>query len=172
MAKGKKRNVIRGAVCGLVAGAAGSAAMDGYWWAVKNAPGSRPEQKPKAGDKDQKKDEPSTQIVADKASEAITGHEVPKKKKAAAGIGVHYATGSTWGVPFGMIAARLPGWGLLAGLLYGVFIWLTFDEIALRSLDIAPDAKETPTSEHLQALGAHLVYGSTTALFTRLLLKL
>ncbi|MBF6614014.1 MAG: DUF1440 domain-containing protein [Chloroflexi bacterium] len=171
MSKGKKQNIVLGAVCGLAAGAGAAAVMDGYWGIVKKIAGARPEQKPK-GNSDEEKKEPSTQIVADKISDAVTSHDVPKKEKAYAGIGVHYATGAAYGAFFGAAAARLPRLGLLGGLAYGVAIWLFFDEITLRLLNIAPDPKKVPVEEHAQALGAHLVYGSATALFARLLLRL
>jgi uncharacterized membrane protein YagU involved in acid resistance len=169
--KQKRRKVLAGMLAGVLAGAAATAAMDGYWTIVQNVPGERPEQKPKRGDDNQKKEEPSTQIMADKVSQAVTGHEVPKKHKAEAGVAVHYATGLLWGAAFGALAARVPRMGIVAGILYGIFIWLALDEIGLRALNIAPDAEEVPLEEHMQALGAHLVFGGATGLATRLLLR-
>ncbi|HYO48423.1 MAG TPA: DUF1440 domain-containing protein [Chloroflexia bacterium] len=169
--KMKRRNVFAGLFAGVLAGAAATAAMDGYWAIVQNVPGERPEQKPKRGDNNQEKEEPSTQIMADKVSKAVTGHEVPKKHKAEAGVAVHYATGLLWGAAFGALAARVPRLGIVAGILYGVFIWLALDEVGLRVLKIAPDAEEVPLEEHVQALGAHLIFGGATGLATRLLLR-
>jgi uncharacterized membrane protein YagU involved in acid resistance len=167
----KRRNVLAGMLAGVLAGAAATAAMDGYWAVVQNVPGERPEQKPKRGDDNQEKEEPSTQIIADKVSQAVTGREVPKKHKAEAGVAVHYATGLLWGAAFGAIASRVPRLGIVAGILYGIFIWLALDEIGLRALNIAPAADEVPLEEHVQALGAHLVFGGATGLATRLLLR-
>jgi len=169
---GKKQNPVKGAVYGVVAGAAASFAMDLYWKAAQNVMGARPEQKPKPGSTNEQKDEPSTQIVADKASDIATGHPVPKKEKAAAGVAVHYSTGVSFGGLFGLLASRKTGWGLLAGLLYGAAIWLGFDEIALRVLHIGPEPQDVPVSQHVEALGAHLVYGASLALIARLLLRL
>ena len=171
MTNDKKQNPIKGILFGLAAGAAASAAMDLYWGAVHNVPGGRPEQKPKKGGKDEQEDEPSTQIVADKISEAVTGHDVPDEDKAAAGVGVHYSTGISFGALFGLFASQRTGWGLLAGLLYGIAIWLGLDEIALRVLRMGPPPEDVPLSQHVQALGAHLVYGSVTGLVSRLLLR-
>ncbi len=170
MAKGKRQNPIKGLFCGIVAGAVASAAMDQYWNLVGNIPGDRPEQKPKKGD-NQQKDEPSTQIIADKVSKAVSGKEVPKKDKAAAGVGVHYLTGVTFGALFGIVAALRPRTGLFAGLFYGVLIWLFLDEMMLRALNIAPDPRKVPAEKHVEALGAHLVYGSATAIVAKLLLR-
>ena len=168
----KNQNPIKGAFCGLAAGAGASAVMDVYWMIVREVPGDRPEQKPKGKNDGQDEGLPSTQIIADKVSEALTGKKVPKKDKAKAGVGVHYATGLICGAPFGIAAALRPRLGIVGGLLYGAAIWALLDEIALRALDMAPDAEKVPNSEHVQALGAHLVFGSSMALLTRLLLRL
>ena len=169
---GSKQSVagVKGAISGIIAGAAASLAMDGYWALMTNRPGNRPEQKPKPGG-GQQKPEPATQVIADRIFEAATGHEIARDRKAAAGVGVHYATGMLCGAIFGAAAAGRPKLGLLAGLVYGVAIWLFIDELALRAFDVSPDAEKVPVSNHLQALGAHFVYGSVTALATRLLLR-
>jgi putative membrane protein len=172
VSKGQQQNVVKGLVAGAIAGAAGSAAMDGYWWVCRSVFGDRPEQKPKGGKDGQEEEQPSTQIIADKVSEAITGEEVPKKGKPAAGVGVHYATGVGFGALYGLVASRRPETGLLAGLIYGVAIWFFLDEIGLRALDLAPDAEKVPPSQHLQALGAHFVFGTALSVFTRPLLSI
>ncbi|HEY0070010.1 MAG TPA: DUF1440 domain-containing protein [Chloroflexia bacterium] len=169
--KGRKRqNPLKGLLVGVAAGGAASAAMDQYWGMVEHLPGERPEQQPRKGG-GQQKDEPSTQIIADRLSEAVTGKEVPREAKPAAGVAVHYLTGALQGGVFGLVAALRPRTGLLAGLLYGVAIWLFLDEITLRALNIAPDPTKVPKSIHAEALGAHLVYGGSLALFTRLFLR-
>lgn len=171
MGKRKQTGLARGMITGLVAGAAGTLLMDGYWKVVRNTFGDRPEQKPKPGDDNQEEDQPSTQIVADKISEVLTGREVPEEGKAAAGIATHYALGLTCGVVFGAMSARRPRLGLLAGMVYGAGIWLFFDEIGLRIFRIAPEADKVPLDQHAQALGAHMVYGAAIALVTKRLLK-
>jgi uncharacterized membrane protein YagU involved in acid resistance len=164
----KKQSPLVGAVCGCVAGGLGAAAMDAYWWAVQKLPGARPEQKPKSGDQQSK---PSTQIIADRVSKALTGHELPEEDKPAAGVVVHYATGIVCGGVFGVVASRSPRLSLLGGLVYGTAIWLFLDEIILRVLNVAPDPEKVPIKQHLQALGAHFVFGATTAVVTRLMLN-
>ncbi|MDQ3927697.1 MAG: DUF1440 domain-containing protein, partial [Chloroflexota bacterium] len=138
MAKGKGRrrqNPFKGILTGVLAGILASALMDQYWGIVERVPGERPEQQPAEDDPQQR---PSTQIMADKLSEALTGKEVPEGAKPAAGVAAHYVTGMLHGGLFGLVAALRPHTGLFAGLLYGVAIWLFLDEIALRALNIAP----------------------------------
>ncbi len=167
MAKKKGQNPLLGLVCGLAAGAAASALMDQYWALIEKIPGDRPEQKEKKSGKDE---EPSTVRVADAVSDKVLGHDVPKKSKAAAGEAVHYATGMACGALLGLVAAPRKGTGVAEGLAFGAAIWLFLDEIGLRLLRIAPDPREVPGEKHLEALGAHLVYGSATGLLLRLLL--
>jgi Protein of unknown function (DUF1440) len=171
MPKHKQVGLFRGAIIGLITGTAATVLMDVYWKVVKNALGERPEQKPKPGDDNQEKDEPSTQIIADKLSEAVTGEEIPEEGKAPAGVAVHYATGLMFGALFGAIAGKRPKWGLIAGLLYGAAIWLFFDELGLRAMNVAPDPRKVPPHEHLQALGAHLVYGAAMSILTKVLIR-
>ena len=155
----------------MVAGTLASAAMDLYWLLVKANPGDRPEQKPKGPGDGLKKQQPATQNVADEISEALTGREVPAESKAEAGVAVHYATGLLSGAIFGVAHARWPKLGIVAGLLYGVAIWAMINEGLLRVLNLAPSPKKVPAAEHVQALGAHLVFGASTALLTRLSLN-
>jgi uncharacterized membrane protein YagU involved in acid resistance len=169
--KGKRQNVFKGLAAGLVAGGLASFAMDTYWWVMQKSMGARPEQKPRPGD-DVKENEPATQVMADRVARALTGKEVPNEMKPAAGVGAHYAAGILSGALFGAAAALRPRLGVLGGIFYGVAIWLLVDEIGIRALDMAPNPSKVPTHEHVQALGAHMVYGSATALFTRLLLRI
>ena len=171
MSKGKQQSTLKGLFTGMLAGVAASAAMDGYWAVAGSMPGDRPEQKPKGPDSGQIKHEPATQIIADQVSKLLTGRVVPDDDKAAAGVAVHYGTGIVCGALFGIVAARRPRTGVPAGLLYGIAIWLLLDELMLRAIDVAPDAQKVPASQHFEALGAHLVFGSTLALTTRLLLR-
>jgi putative membrane protein len=164
-------HLLAGGLCGFAAGIGASAAMDAYWAIVRDKPGERPEQKPRAGDR-KRNDDPSTQEIAHAISKAVTGHKVPADKKAVAGVAVHYGFGALCGALYGMLAALRPATGLLSGLVYGIAIWLFSDEIGLRAMGVAPDARKVPVRQHVQAFGAHLVYGAGTALLSKLLLRL
>ena len=60
---------------------------------------------------------------------------------------------------------------MLGGLLYGITIWLLLDEIGLRLLNTASETEKVPPGQCLQALGAHLLYGSVTTIATRAMLR-
>lgn len=165
MSRNKMAGPFRAALAGAVAGTAASAMMDVYWWAMQGVPGARPEQQPRPGDHTPGH-EPATQNMADAFWRAVTGSEVPRDKKAVAGVAAHYAFGAACGALWGVYAAMRRRSALPEGVLYGVAIWLLGDEIAFRAAKMSPEAEKVPLSEHAQALGAHLVYGAGTAAIT------
>jgi uncharacterized membrane protein YagU involved in acid resistance len=155
----------RAALVGTVAGTAASAMMDVYWWVMQGVPGARPEQQPRPGDHTTGR-EPATQKMADAVWRAVTGSEVPRDKKAVAGVAMHYAFGAVTGALWGVYASMRRRSALPEGVLYGVAIWLLADEMAFRVARLSPEAEKVPLSEHVQALGAHVVYGAGTAAIT------
>lgn len=165
MAGKKVAGPFKAALAGTLAGAAASAMMDVYWWALQGVPGARPEQKPRPGDHTAGY-EPATQKMADSLWRAVTGSEVPDDKKAVAGVAMHYAFGAACGALWGVYSSLRRRSALPEGVLYGVAIWLLGDEMAFRVAKMSPEADKVPLSEHAQALGAHLVYGAGTAAIT------
>jgi uncharacterized membrane protein YagU involved in acid resistance len=152
-------------VAGTLAGAAGSAMMDVYWWVMQGVPGARPEQKPRPGDHSPKH-EPATQLMADTLWQAVTGSDIPRDKKAVAGVGMHYAFGSVCGALWGLYASMRGRSTMVEGVLYGVVVWLLGDEGLMRIAKVSPEAEKVPLSQHIQALGAHLIYGAGVAVVT------
>jgi uncharacterized membrane protein YagU involved in acid resistance len=161
----KMAGPLKAAVAGTLAGAAASAMMDVYWWAMQGIPGARPEQQPRPGDHTTRR-EPATQHMADALWRAVTGSDVPRDKKAVAGVAMHYAFGAACGTLWGVYSSLRSRSALPEGVLYGVIIWLLGDEMFFRLAKMSPQAEKVPLSEHLQALGAHLVYGAGTAAVT------
>jgi uncharacterized membrane protein YagU involved in acid resistance len=165
MAGKKEAGPFRAAHAGTLAGTAASAMMDVYWWAMQGVPGARPEQQPRPGDHTISR-EPATQNMADAIWRAVTGSEVPRNKKAVAGVAMHYAFGAACGALWGLYSSLRRRSALPEGVLFGVAIWLLGDEMAFRVSRMSPEADKVPLSEHAQALGAHLVYGAGTAAIT------
>jgi hypothetical protein len=148
------KNMALGAAGGLLA----SWAMNQFHRALARA-------QKLAGHDQQKKsqsssDEPSTTKVAEKISELILSHELTAKEKEIASPIVHYAFGTTVGSVYGLLASYDPLVEMGKGLLYGTAVWLVADEFMLPRIKIAKPAPAYPLSKHLEALGAHLVYGA------------
>lgn len=106
--------------------------------------------------------EPEAVLTANKISESVIGTPVPREKRKIAEPLVHYGFGALVGGLYGGLASAAPLVTLGAGSVYGALIWLLADEIAAPALGLGKGPRQTPLPRHLQALGAHLVYGLTT----------
>jgi uncharacterized membrane protein YagU involved in acid resistance len=97
--------------------------------------------------------------VAEIIAEDFFHHRLEDHEKKLAGPLVHYAFGTFTGGVYGMATELAPvaaaGWGTA----YGTTVWLGADEIGVPALGLSKSPVETPLSQHLEALGAHLVYG-------------
>lgn len=119
----------------------------------------------------QPQSEPATYKAADAVSEAVTGDDVPREYKPAAGSVVHYAFGAAVGALYGAAAARNHGVTSWAGLPFGATVWLIADEIGVPLAGLSKAPTEYPISSHASAFATHLVYGATTEAVRRLLMK-
>jgi uncharacterized membrane protein len=100
--------------------------------------------------------------VGEKLLETL-GIKVRKKQRPALNVIMHLAYGKSWGLPFGLIAARggrtpRPRDGLALGL----GVWLV-SLAELPALGIAPPLWKQSPAALAQDLGFHLVYGTATA---------
>jgi uncharacterized membrane protein YagU involved in acid resistance len=115
--------------------------------------------------------EPATYVAAAAVSEAVTGEEIPREYKPAAGSVVHYAFGAAVGALYGAAAARNRGITSWAGLPFGATVWLIADEIGVPLAGLSKAPTEYPLSSHASAFATHLVYGATTEAVRKLLMK-
>ena len=115
--------------------------------------------------------EPATYKAADAIAVRVAGEHVPREWKPAAGAAVHYTTGGAVGAIYGAAAARRPGVTALAGIPFGAAVWLLADEIGVPAAGLAKGPRAYPVSKHASALAAHLVYGITTEIVRRGLVR-
>jgi putative membrane protein len=109
-----------------------------------------------------------------KTAEAITGafgHPISQDEKKVAGPVVHYAFGATMGAVYGALAELSPTVAKGAGVPFGTAVWLGADEIAVPALHLSKKPAESPPSVHASALASHVVYGLTTDLVRRAVLR-
>jgi uncharacterized membrane protein YagU involved in acid resistance len=109
-----------------------------------------------------KHEEPATLKVAEKVSETAFEHRLNSQEKKIAEPAVHYAFGALIGAIYGGLAEVAPETTFLAGMGYGAAVWLLADEIAVPAAGLSKSPRKTPWPKHVEALGAHLVYGLTT----------
>jgi hypothetical protein len=115
--------------------------------------------------------EPATYKAADAVATTVTGEHIPRKYKPAAGAAVHYAFGGAVGAMYGAAAAsnsEITAWG---GLPFGATVWLIADEIGVPAAGLAKGPTEYSLTSHASAFATHLVYGVTTEIVRRALVR-
>ena len=160
----RKKPVYKGLIGGAVGGLAASWTMTRFQLLVSRALG---QSQPHEG-----QDEDSTVKTAKKISCGVANHELSEDEKKKAGPLVHYAYGTGIGALYGGLAQKYDATRSGFGSAYGAAAWALGDEVAVPALGLGRKPAETPASQHLQTLAAHLVYGMTLEGIRRLSLKL
>ncbi len=174
MRRRKRNQVWKGAVAGAVGGLAGSWTMDKFMSTVSDIIQSRQKQRlalqvdegklihPERTQQQRKQESDDATVQLAQRVAHVLGHELGPREKKIAGPLVHYAFGATVGAIYGELAEKDRGVSKASGVPFGAAVWLVADEIMVPALGLAQGPTAYPPSVHLQALGAHLVYGATT----------
>jgi len=155
------KSVLIGAVSGL----AGAWVMNQYWTVESKLKQQlHPAEHESAQQNLQQQHQPEnpTIEVAQSVSRAMTGHGLRDDDKENAGSAVHYAFGAAMGALYGLLSEVAPATRSGFGLAYASALWLAADEIMVPALKLSKSPGEYPVSQHLEGLGAHLLYGATT----------
>src|SRR5438132_4456863 len=157
---------IKGAVAGAIGGAAGAYTMERFqaWWNEMEQRAAPKRRAHAIKDGVAETEEPATVKAAERISKKILDTELPDELKPAAGEAVHYTTGATIGAVYGFVAEILPPARMFNGLLMGIIVWWTADNMAVPADKLRSPPAETPPSKHAYALASHLAYGLTTEL--------
>jgi len=161
--RSRKNKLSKGLIAGAVGGLAASWMMTRFQVLLSRALG---QSDPHGGE-----EEDATVKTACKVSSALLHHELSDEEKKAAGPVVHYAYGAGIGALYGGLAQKQAAATSGFGAGYGAAVWAIGDEIAVPALGLGKKPAETPASQHLQYLAAHLVYGVTLEGVRRLALK-
>lgn len=157
----------RGALIGLVAGAAGTLLMGQY--STRVAPLITGDQQGSTGEPQPDQDvisplgqqhengESSTAALGRHLYHAVTHHAPQKGTRAALSEAVHWSTGLLSGAAYGALAARHPG--PTGGLLFGAALWLALDETITPLLGLQDGPRGSDLRTHTNRLGAHLAFG-------------
>ncbi len=148
--------LLGGALAGVVAGLAASAAMDAFQAGVAALPPA-----------DGSDGDPATVKAADALAQATVGHKLAATDKPLAGQAVHYALGAALGVAYGMAAAVRPGVTAGHGAAFGLTTATLLDEVAVPAVGLGTAPWQTPLSTHAYGVASHLVFGTVTELVRR-----
>jgi hypothetical protein len=138
----------RAVVRGLLAGLAGTGVMTAYQTAVLKARGSQPSSTPAE--------------VACRIIEGVLQREVPPDRMGELNTAMHVLYGTSWGAPYGILAASRPRGVVGKGLLAGLAVWAA-SLVELPAMKLAPPPWEYPPAELALDASYHLVYGLGTA---------
>jgi hypothetical protein len=145
-----RRTWVTACALGLLAAAAGTAAMTSVQVASLSLTGDEPSSAP--GD------------VGRTILKQVAGQKVPRRRRAAFNQLMHVLYGTAWGAPFGVLQrSRSSGPRTAAlGLGFGTAVWgISLVELPL--LGVAPPPWRQPPGSLARDLAFHLVYGTSTA---------
>ncbi len=146
---------------GWAAGLAGTALMtQAQTKVLSRIPAGEALRKPRYPREFEANDENPTETVARRIVEEVAHRELNERQKKAAGLLVHYATGAALGT---VLSAVVPKPKLWHGALFGALAWMINDNLMLPLLRVSDWPNRYSAGVHLQALGAHLVFGMATA---------
>lgn len=161
-------SVVRGAV----AGALGTAAMDALWYYRYRVGGGRTgfgDWETSAG-LEGWDDAPAPAKFGRLVVKRTLHHDLPPQRARLVNNAVHWSTGAGWGAVFGVLEGAVIRRKFWHGPLFGTAVWLQSYAVLGPAKLYKPiwdyDAK-TLTKD----LGAHLVYGLTTAAALKVLLE-
>ncbi|MGD9735278.1 MAG: hypothetical protein AB7V58_06680 [Solirubrobacterales bacterium] len=98
--------------------------------------------------------------VGEKIVAALSGKSVPEDRRSALNTAMHVLYGTSWGLPYGLLARRRPG--PASGLALGAGVWAG-SLAELPAFGVAPPPWRQPPSALAVDLGFHLLYGLATA---------
>ncbi len=157
-------------VRGVLAGAAGTAAMDTAQYAFYRLGGGTSAFLPweTSAGLDTWEGVPAPAKIAKRVVEGLTQHELKADKARLANTAMHWGTGIGWGAAYGVLAGSLPAPKVRYGLLWGTVVWAS-SYVLLPALGLYKPIWEYDATTLAKDLGIHLVYGLTTAAAFRVL---
>jgi putative membrane protein len=158
------RSMWKGAIAGAVGGLVASWVMNQFQAGLSKAAEAMSDSKASHAQGD---GEDATMKAAETISEAAADRRLTKEEKQAAGRVIHYVFGSSIAAVYGALAEVTPSATTAWGLPFGAALWVGADEVSVPALGLSKSPVEYPTSTHVSALAAHLVYGVTTDLVRR-----
>ena len=143
------RSPVAAAALGIVASAAGTAAMTSVQASYLRATGGEQSSTPEQ--------------VGRRLIRKVTGKRVPRRHRPALNQVMHALYGTSWGAPFGLVArsGALRERPAATGLAFGAAVW-GVSLIELPLLGVAPPPWRQPLTSLAPDLAFHLVFGTAT----------
>jgi uncharacterized membrane protein YagU involved in acid resistance len=104
---------------------------------------------------------PPADVLVERVSDAV-GTEPDETRKQTLGQVTHYAIGTAPAVAYALLRDKLPGQGVPRGLLFGLGLFLTQDEVLNTVTGLGAKPQDYPWQDHARGLAAHLAFGVAT----------
>ena len=102
-------------------------------------------------------------IFAEKVAAGLFGSALGERR-GPAGVAVHAAYGTFWGIVLGLVQGSLRPRPWVAGPLHGLAVWAVGPLALVPGMHITPPPWRQPPRRALMTLAAHLTYGLVAAL--------
>ena len=159
------KSVVNSLAKGAIAGAVGVWLMDRFTWfwysheSTKSLVQERTAQK-------------GGRYAPNAAGKKLTdtlGLQLPQKQQYVVGRSIHYFMGIAPGALYALKRDRFRQLGLWRGPLYGLSLFISFDEVIVPALGFASRPAAYPWQAHARGFIAHLILGLTTDVVISLL---
>lgn len=162
--------VLERAAKGVIAGVAGTAVMTvAQTRLLSHIPAGESSREPRYPPESEARSENATETTARRIFEGLAHRPMPEDRKKLAGNLVHLATGTGWGLAYGLATPRRPR--LVDGLVFGAIVWLVTDNLLAPSLKLSDWPWRYPPGSTLTGFLAHMFYGAASALTLRAFLR-
>jgi hypothetical protein len=147
------------AVRGLLAGAAGTAAMTAWQTLASRLEGSRAEQSEEGGgERDPWESAPAPAQVAKRVIEGLFRREVGADKIGLLTNVTHWGYGTAWGAVYGLVQGSVRANPLAHGLVFGSGVW-AMSYVELVPMGLYEPPWRYPAQTVAKDISYHLVYG-------------
>ena len=165
-------DLVRGAMSGLVAGAIGTAAMDGVWYRRYRRGGGTqtPLDWEFSADTNGWEQVSAPGRVGHLVLRRLVGADVPDRWARPTQNVVHWTTGVGWGAPLGLVAGATTRMRWVWGLGLGVAVFAT-SYVTLPLAGIYKPIWQYDAATLAQDLSAHLVFGAASGVALAVLLR-
>ena len=156
-------------LAGFIGGVGGAFAMRSFsvLWRRLGGPSSAPPGEPYSS-----QEWDSAAGAAEHVAKVLLARGLSAEEKRRGGAAVHYVVGGLAAAVYAAAGEGRPWLRAGDGAAFGLAFWLLGDELIMPRLSLTRAPRDYPLLAHMNSLGEHIVYGTTTEVLRRAMLRL